>query len=441
MDRNPIDRLALALAEPIARGSRRRTVQWLTAVIAGGALPALTREDLAAKNSGQGHKHPGLSAEKKRKKKRKRKPKHGGGGAAPQPKPVPAGPRKVIGYYVGYERDDMPPDEIEWDAMTHIAVGTVLPRSNGSLNFTLDLGSETKGKALARDLARRARDNGVVPLLMIGGAGAHDGFKQAASGSLNTFVKNLVGAIDDLGYAGLDLDWEPMNRDDEKPFKNLVFALRNALSDAVLTVPADPININFPDVPGVYAQVAPFVDLISVMTYNMEGAYEGWKSWHSSALHGATENTPTAVDASVGAFLDSGVPANKLGVGVGFFGDCWSAPVTGPGQTIGGADIVATDSDMSFITITRGGFYVPAYLNRDNIAKVPYFSYPNPMGDEGCTYITYEDATSIAEKGQWARSQGLNGAIVWTINQGHDPSALAGQKDALLRATRQAFGA
>jgi chitinase len=440
MDRDLIDRLALALAAPVARGSRRRAVH-LLAALAGGVLPALTIRELTAKKV-RGHKHHGLSAANKRKKKHKRKHKHGrGGGNVPAPNPVPAGPRKVIGYYVGYERDDMPPDEIEWDAMTHIAVGTVLPRSNGSLNFTLDLGSEAEGKALARDLATRARDNGVVPLLMIGGAGAHDGFQKAATGSLNAFVTNLGNAMNDLGYAGLDLDWEPMNPADEKPFQNLAFALRAALPDAVLTVPADPININFPDVSGVYAQVAPFVDLISIMTYNMEGAYEGWRSWHSSALHGAAESTPTAVDASVAAFLESGVPANKLGVGVGFFGDCWSAPVTGPDQTIGGADIVATDSEMSFITITRGGYDAPSRRRFDDTAKVPFLSDENGMGDKGCAYITYEDASSIGEKGQWARNQGLNGAIVWTINQGHDPSALPGQKDTLLRATRQAFGA
>jgi chitinase len=173
----------------------------------------------------------------------------------------------------------------------------------------------------------------------------------------------------------------------------------------------------------------------------MEGAYEGWDSWHSSALRGASERTPTSVESSVSVFCDAGVPANKLGVGVGFFGDCWSAPVTGPGQTVGRAQIVATDSEMSYSKITRGGYDTPARRQFDNTAKAPFLSDKNGMGAEGCTYITFEDAASIADKGAWALGQGLNGAIVWTINQGHDPSKPAGQRDALLRSTRTAFGA
>jgi chitinase len=426
MDPIHFDRLIRAFSDVNRRTPSRRSLLY---VLGGGLVAGLA---------------PAVGSDARRKKKHKKH--HGGGGGGggggdvPAPKPVPAGPRKVIGYYVGYERDDMPPDEIEWDAMTHIAVGTVLPRSNGSLDFTLDLGSESEGKALARDLARRARDNGVVPLLMIGGAGAHDGFKRAAADNLTTFVDNLVNAMNDLGFAGLDLDWEPMEGSDEKPFKDLVFSLRSALPDAVLTVPADATTLTFPDVPAVFAQVAPFVDLISVMTYNMEGAYEGWDSWHSSALHGATERTPTSVEATVGHFLAAGVPANKLGVGVGFFGDCWSAPVTGPGQRIGGADIVATDSEMSFTRI-MAQYYTAGAAKFDTTAQVPYLSYDTGHGAKKCTYITYEDQTSIATKGRWARDQGLNGAIVWTINQGHDRSKPTGQRDALLKATRQAFGA
>jgi chitinase len=179
---------------------------------------------------------------------------------------------------------------------------------------------------------------------------------------------------------------------------------------------------------------------VSIMTYNMEGAYEGWDVWHSSALHGASARTPSAVDATVADFLRAGVPANKLGVGVGFFGDCWSAPVTGPGQAPQGATIVATDSDMSLTTIATE-YTTPAATHFDATAQVPYLSYDTGHGSKQCTYITYENADSINAKGAWALSQGLNGAIVWTINQGHDRSQPAGQRDALLKTVRQAFGA
>ena len=274
---------------------------------------------------------------------------------------------------------------------------------------------------------------------MIGGAGAHDAFRAAASRHRGALVRNLVAAMRNLGYDGLDLDWEPMNPADRAPFKALVVALRRALPQAVLTAPADPTTLNFPQVPRVYREVAPQLDRIDLMTYGMEGPYEGWQSWHSSALDGATETTPSSVAETVGDFLAAGIPARKLGVGIGFFGDCWTEPVTGPGQDLRGATIAATDSEMSYTTI-MADYYAPAAARFDTTAQVPYLKLVVPTGPKGCTYISYEDEASIAAKGAWALDHGLGGAIVWTINQAHDRTAPAGQRDALLRAARAAFG-
>jgi chitinase len=351
---------------------------------------------------------------------------------------VPA--HMLMGYYVGYERDLMPPAEIEWSALTHIAVGAVVPRANGQLDLSFDLGPG-EGPGFARDLGRRAHRNGVVPLLMVGGAGTHDAFRSAASGShRKAFVRNLVAAMRNLGYDGLDLDWEPMKPADRVPFKALVTALRHALPGAVLTAPAEITTLTFPDVPRVYREVAPQLDRISLMTYGMEGPYDGWKSWHSSPLDGAAAATPSSVAVAVRDYLAAGIPAGKLGVGIGFFGDCWTEPVTGPGQSLRGATIAATDSEMSTTTI-MARYFAPAAAHFDPVAKVPYLSFDAPKGANGCTYISYEDERSIAAKGAWALDHRLGGAIVWTINQAHDRTAPAGQRDALLRSARDAFGA
>lgn len=426
MDDQQFDRWTASLTQA---GTRRAALRSLGAVLGLGGVSLFTMSTTARRKGHKGGKGHGGG--------------NGGGGSSEVPPPnapVPASARKVIGYYVGYEVDALPPAEIAWEALTHIAVGTVLPRSNGSLDLRLDLGSEADGQDLARDVAQQARAHGVVPLLMIGGEGARDSFKAASSNQLATFVTNLGAAMRELGFAGLDLDWEPIEGSDEAAFKNLVFALRSALPDAVLTVPVIPTTLTFPAVPGVLAQVAPYLDQLSLMTYSMEGAYEGWDAWHSSALHGASARTPSAVDVAVADVLAAGVPANKLGVGVGFFGDCWSAPVTGPGQAIRGAEIVATDSEMSYATIVAD-YLTPAAAHFDATAQVPYLSYDAGHGAKRCTYISYENAASIAAKGAWAQGMGLNGAIVWTINQGHERTQPAGQRDALLLAVRQAFGA
>ena len=211
------------------------------------------------------------------------------------------------------------------------------------------------------------------------------------------------------------------------------------LPGAVLTAPAEITTLTFPNVPPVYREVAPQLDRINLMTYGMEGPWEGWQSSHSSPLDGAAEATPSSVAVAVGHFLVAGIPASKLGVGIGFFGDCWTKPVTGPGQSLRGATIAATDNELSYTTI-MASYFAPAAAHFDPAAQVPYLSFGAPTGPQRCTYISYEDRASIAAKGAWARAHGLGGAIVWTINQAHDRTAPAGKRDALLGAVRIALG-
>jgi hypothetical protein len=55
-------------------------------------------------------------------------------------------------------------------------------------------------------------------------------------------------------------------------------------------------------------------------------------------------------------------------------------------------------------------------------------------GPQGCGYLSYEDAQSLADKGAYLRSKGLGGAIIWTINEGYLPAAPSGQRSPLLTA-------
>jgi chitinase len=144
------------------------------------------------------------------------------------------------------------------------------------------------------------------------------------------------------------------------------------------------------------------------------------------------------VDSSVRAYLIAGVPAAKLGIGIGFSGSCWSSPVTAPGMRVGSARIVADDNVMTFDHI-MSAYYRPESRKWDAIAKAPYLSFSTPEGPEKCTFISYEDPESIAEKGKYVKARGLGGAIVWTINQGHRPRAPEGRKDPLMDALAAAF--
>lgn len=347
--------------------------------------------------------------------------------------------RWVMGYYVGYQRDLMPPAQIEWSRLTHLVVGPVTPRANGTLDTSFDIDA-MRGPALARNLARLAAAHHVVPMLMIGGDGSHDAWAAAASAHLAQLVDNLVSVLRAYGYAGLDLDWEPIDPADQPHLSALVDALRHRLPHAVLTMPVGWVTRTFPTVSPFYARIARKLDRIDVMTYGMAGAWDGWRTWHSSALTGAGPATPSAVDVTVRSYRNAGVPAGKLGVGIGFYGSCWAGGVTAPHQRWQpGSRIVADDNIMSWVNI-RNRYYRAANYHYDTTAQAPYLGYARPHGPQHCTFVSYENVRSITAKARWARRHGLGSLIVWTINQGHLRTAPAGHRDPLLAAARTAFG-
>lgn len=73
---------------------------------------------------------------------------------------------------------------------------------------------------------------------------------------------------------------------------------------------------------GFVGAAAALVDQINIMSYDMAGAWDGWDSWLFGPLYGATPTHPSSIDSSVQRFLAVGVPAHKLGIGVGFYGSC-----------------------------------------------------------------------------------------------------------------------
>ncbi|WP_425146246.1 glycosyl hydrolase family 18 protein [Deinococcus sp.] len=345
----------------------------------------------------------------------------------------------VTGYIVGYERNLLPPADLNWSDLTEAVVGRVVPNADGSLNTTFDIDA-VNGPIWARSVVQQAHAHSVKALLMLGGAGEHGGFVGAASAARRAaFVRNILKLVDDYGFDGIDLDWEPIQPGEEVALRALAVSLKAQRPGLLLTIPVNFVNANFPtqEARAAVAALASVADRLNIMSYGMAGVYPGWKSWHSSALAGDSSSTPTSVDSSVQAFLKAGVPAAKLGLGTGFYGLCYQG-VSGPGQSAAGMKIVADDGDMSYVNVLAQ-YLTPAAKKWDSAASVPYLASATPLGPKGCTYLSYEDPQSVALKGSYARAKGLGGTVIWTLGQGHVASNAAGKRDPLLDAVRAAF--
>ncbi len=361
-----------------------------------------------------------------------------GGDSAP-----PAAGRWVMGYYVGYERGLQTPAQIDFSGLTHLMVGRVTPNANATITKTFDIDA-TNGPIWPQQAVNAAHAASRKAILMVGGAGEVNGWRGAASpANRAVFVANLLATVDQFGADGLDLDWEPIATQDHTNLLALAQALRAARPNLLLTMPVEWINTNLqwnPRPPGEVAflqAIAPSLDRISAMTYDMGADYEGWSSWFTSPLSGHSASTPSSVSSSIQYYLDAGVPAAKLGMGFGFFGNCYSGP-TYPGQALAQGDLVASDGAMSYRNVVAS--YRPGMTLEILSDWTQSYLWSNtPVGPKGCTYVTWESPDSVATKSFHARGKNLGGAIVWTISQGHIPTNAAGLRDPLLAAIKQHY--
>ena len=333
-----------------------------------------------------------------------------------------------MGYYYAPQQAKYPVAAIDWPALTQLAVAFYAPQADGSLDETLGLDT-TAGPALAAELVAAAHAHGVKAIASIGGAQSGASFQTAtAPATLPTFVSSLTALLTKYGYDGIDIDWEPLTPPDVSSAVAIATQVRAGHPGVLLTIPVTYTNGNHPsDLSGLSAVAAAY-DQIDIMTYHMAGPWSGWKSWHTSALYYSDSATPSSIDESVTEYLAAGVPASKLGFGLAFYGICYTPPVTGPDQALGSTSIV--DTSMTYTDIVAN--YASTTARQwDGQAHVPYLSFAAPTGPNGCTFVTYDDPQSIAEKGNYLRAKSLGGIIVWTINDG-----AVGSQSPLLEAVR-----
>ncbi len=359
------------------------------------------------------------------------------GGSAP-----PASPRWVMGYHVGYERNLLATADIDFASLTHLMVGRLIPNADATLTDHFDI-DNVNGPIWAQGVIAAAHAANRKAILMIGGAGEIDGWRAAAATpqSRATFVTSLLAKVDHYSADGLDLDWEPIETQDHAPLLALAQSLRAQRPNLLLTMPVGWINSNFPpaDEAAFMDAMGDVLDRIAVMSYGMLYEDFGWWSWHSSALNGHKGNTPSSVDASTDYYLGTGIPAAKLAVGTGFYGTCYQR-MTAPDQVTQGGDIVGSDGTFSYRNIVAN--YLPTMTpGYDATASAPWLSSVGGVGPVGarCNYLTYENATSIAAKGQYVRTNLLGGTIIWTIAQGHRPELPVADPNQLLRVVKTAF--
>ncbi|MFD7027962.1 glycosyl hydrolase family 18 protein [Streptomyces sp. NPDC059917] len=246
------------------------------------------------------------------------------------------------------------------------------------------------------------------------------GFGQAAANP-TAFADSCYSLVEDPRWAdvfdGIDIDWEYPNAcglscdtSGAASLKNLLSALRakfgaNNLVTAAVT--ADGSNGGKLDLAD-YGAAAPYVDWYNVMTYDFFG---GWDAKGPTAPHSpltSYNGIPIAgfnSDAAIQKYKSKGIPANKLNLGIGFYGRGWTGVTQdAPGGTATGPAPGTYEQGIEDYKILKN-----SCPSTGTIAGTAYAKC-------GSNWWSYDTPATIAGKMGYVKAQGLRGAFFWEFS-------------------------
>jgi chitinase len=332
----------------------------------------------------------------------------------PSPQPPSGGTRRVVGYFAPWARDyGYSENAIDFSVVTHVAHFSVIPLADGSVRFPVE---QWGGPFPDPALVNRTHQAGAKVILVVGGdlAAATQGFSAmvADPAARRRFVDNLMALVDQHGYDGVDLDWEsPQSAADRSNLNLLVAELRAALGpDRSLSIclPADAGTAQWFDL----ATLTPQVDWLSAMTYSLHGAAWSAHTGHNAGLYAPTGAAPLhpsgelTVDSARAYYRGRGVPAEKLFIGLPFYGERFdtASAMYQTVRTPSGGSI-----DYRQVLPLLSGGWQPY---RDPEAQVPYLIRAGAPG-----VVSYDDPMSIEAKCGYAAQEGLGGVIIWHLGK------------------------
>jgi len=246
------------------------------------------------------------------------------------------------------------------------------------------------------------------------------GFTQAAQNPA-AFAESCYNLVKDPRWAdvfdGIDIDWEYPNAcgltcDTSGPaaFRNLIAALRarfgpSALVTAAIT--ADGSNGGKIDVAD-YAGAAPYLDWIMPMTYDYFGAFnpQGPTAPHSPLYsYPGIPQQGFWADAAIQKLKSKGIPANKLLLGIGFYGRGWTGVTqTEPGGSATGAAPGTYEAGVEDYKVLKNTCPATGTVGGTAYARC------------GNNWWSYDTPATINGKMSYVKQQGLGGAFFWELS-------------------------
>lgn len=218
-------------------------------------------------------------------------------------------------------------------------------------------------------------------------------------------IEDLVELANELGFDGINIDYEALDRQDRDDFTRFINELAQALHvrGKILAVAihpktalADPKEDN-----GSHAQDLPALaqaaDQMHFMTYGQHGAGTG---------PGPIATTRWVDDVLSFAIDKRRVPADKLFVGVPLYAEAWRE------RTCWSGSCFSSDDDLVFADVIRRQALATAPRSIHAGADGAFLSYEQG----GSRHVLwYEDAASVLAKFDMAARRGVCNAAFWRL--------------------------
>jgi chitinase len=361
------------------------------------------------------------------------------GGARPPPQ------HRVVAYLAGWS---VPP-VIQAERLTHINLAFAHIDKSGRVVFE----QPAAGQSLLRLQALKKINPRLKLIVSVGGWQA-EGFSDAAltDASRRTFAVSAVKLLRDYAADGIDLDWEypgqgvagiKYRSEDKHNFTLLLKTLREQLDRAaqvgaaqdgaaqvaasapqgrsgsaryILTIAAaDREYFDHTEMDKLHV----YLDWVNLMSYDFFNSLTP-TTGHHAGLYASEHAAPTDrnADAAVRQYLAAGIPADKIVLGVAFYGRGFAGVTplnNGVNQPYERFEGEHNYAELAGKLIGKQGFV--RYW--DARAQAPYL-----WNSDTRTFITYDDPQSIEIKARYILEHRLGGIMFWELSQDRDGELL-----------------